>query len=160
MHSKSLEKIAELFLGKVVTIMLPDSNRDFNEKQSIDYFVCRIIEVTSDGLLGIHPLNGTFSYYKFDYIMSIHQEMELDPNNPDHMKLLEEMEKMSNGPGDVHPMSIKPKETPNNEPAFVDIKGLENLAKTSKEFYNTGVDPRQARISREKNEGCGGGCSN
>ncbi len=140
MHAKSLEKIAELFMGKVVTIIMPIMNRQFRESQAIDYFTCRIIEIDSDGIVGQHPLNKTKSYLRWDYIMSIHEEFELDSNNPDHADLIKQFEEKTGKKVESEIKKITPPVPPKEESEYVNIDELEDLVEQNQKNCGPNCD--------------------
>lgn len=93
--NNKIEKL-QYFVGKVCSIMTTSINRQFEEKVSREHFVVYVQEIDRDGLWGTHPYNHDMvSYFNIDHIVSIHQEIELDPNNPEHMEMIKEYEKRS-----------------------------------------------------------------
>ena len=84
MNSKTIQKL-QYFVDKVCTIMTTSINRSFDENLSREHFVIRIESICSDGIWGIHPYNTSLiSFFKLDQVISIHEEVELDPENAQH----------------------------------------------------------------------------
>ena len=116
-------------------------NRSFDEKISREHFVVRVQEITPDGIWGTHPYNHEMvSYYAMNHIISIHQEIELDPNNPEHAQMIQDYEQRKGTT--IQPDIIgSPKETPSEESegamTFVDIENLEQLAETTRRNFET-----------------------
>lgn len=120
-NSKTIEH-CQIFVGKVCTIFLPPINRNFTENQNIDHFALRVIEVNVDGVWGSNA-NNMVSFFPWDHIMLIQQELELDPNNPEDAKILNNFNK----PAPQPPVEEKP---------FVDIRKLSRLAEDTKKAHD------------------------
>jgi len=156
MKPKTLEKLNERYVGKACTIFTTPVNRHFNEQQAREHFVIEIEEINLDGVWGFHPFYGNSSFYPWSHIVGIYEEIVLDPNNPDHLKLIEEFQKKTGKEvlSDVSPhltppmsntVSIQSVETPSSDPileepddgkiTFVDIQKLARLAKKTKKDY-------------------------
>jgi len=135
-HGRTLEQMQH-FVGKVCSIISTSMNRSFDEKISREHFVIYIQEITMDGIWGTHPYNNDLlSYFAMDHVISIHQEIELNPDNPEHAQMIKDYEKKT---GEKVQPDIKgmPKETPSPEEpdggvTFVDIDALEALAENTK----------------------------
>ena len=159
-------KHMEHFIGKICTIITPAINRNFDDVISREHFAVRVLEVTRDGVWGMNP-NGsnTASFFNMNYIVSIHEEIALDPDNPEHKELIEEYEKktgqklesdirnifevVASEVNKPNPLPVvDQKETP--EPAypdsdddkatFVDIKSLAKLAKETRRAFDMRSD--------------------
>jgi len=114
-------------------------NRAFDEKISREHFVVLIDEITMDGIWGTHPYNPELeSFFNMEHVISIHQEMELDPSNPEHVQMIKEYEEKIGEElkPDIKPPAHTQEETPSEEPeggvTFVDIENLEALAESTK----------------------------
>ncbi len=110
-------------------------------------------ELNADGIWGTHPYNDELvSFFAIDHIISIHEEFELDPNNPEHADMIKEYEEKSGTKleGDIHKPKTKPASnglniiestgTPLPDPdkgdmTFVDIASLEKLAEHTKKTF-------------------------
>lgn len=146
----------QYFIGKVCSIISNSMNRSFNEQISREHFVVRIEEINVDGVWGTHPYNQEMiSFFAMSHIISIHQEVELDPNNPEHAEMIKEYENKSG-------QKIKPDLKKNNvtqkktealpiieespvfdvgysntgDSSFVDITSLERLAEQTKRTFD------------------------
>lgn len=149
---RTLEKL-KFYIGKTVTIMTaPTNRRTFTEQQSREYYTTIVQEIGKDGVWGVHPQFGNVAFYAMSAIQSIHEEVALDPNNPEHAKLLQEYyDETGKVPvSDVSPhktpeLPIIQREKPAAEPTpaageeevpFVDINNLAQLARQTKKNYD------------------------
>lgn len=131
------------FKDKVCSIISTSMNRSFDEQISREHFVVYVQEITVDGIWGTHPYNeDLISFFAMDHIISIHQEIELNPDNPEHAKMIKEYEDRT-GSKAIPDIKGTPKETPSNsqeEPdggvTFVDIDSLEALAESTKKTFD------------------------
>lgn len=148
MLSRTLEKLQKL-VGKVCSVVSVAMNRSFDEKIAREHFVIRVQEINQDGVWGTHPYNpDLISFFAFPHIVSIHEEVELDPNNPEHQKMIKDYEDQT-GKKLKSDLQGSPKpEPPIKEPSpgpqpdegsavFVDIEGLEKLAAQTKRAFDT-----------------------
>lgn len=140
MNGKTLEKM-KYFEGKVCSIVTASMNRSFDEQISREHFVVRVQDVNPDGIWGTHPYNHDMvSYYSMNHIISIHQEIELDPNNPEHAQMIKDYEERTGvtAEPDIHGTpKEKPPEPESSEGsvAFVDIENLEELAESTRRNF-------------------------
>lgn len=142
----------QYFVGKVCSIVTSSMNRQFDEKIAREHFAVYVEEVTNDGIWGTHPYNQEMiSFFSMPHIISIHQEMELDPNNPEHAAMIEEYEKktgqkvtgdLKRPPKPEKKMSLDVlQETPpasddaDGDTTFVDIANLEQIAEQTRRSY-------------------------
>lgn len=76
------------------------------------------------------------------HIISIHQEIELDPDNPEHAAMIKEYEEKA-GKKAHSDLRGEPKQKPSDpqEPegsmTFIDIQHLEKLADTTRKAFET-----------------------
>jgi hypothetical protein len=153
MTPKTISKL-QYFAGKVCSIFTGPINRTFDETHSREHFVVKVQEIDIDGLWGTHPYNGTVSFFPLNDIKLITEEIVLDPDNPVHAKMLQQYQEKTGETiiSDVSPHlapiippppppsqlvtinGLKPSTQPvqEMEPAFVDIKHLSALAKSTK----------------------------
>ncbi len=150
MTPKTLEKL-QYFAGKVCSIVTTSMNRAFDEQISREHFVIIVQNVTTDGVWGTHPYNDDIvSFFRMDHIISIHQEFELDPNDPEHANMIQDFEK-KNGQklkGDLKkPEKVSESLLPilaempeaeviEGDVTFVDIANLEKIAETTQKMYS------------------------
>jgi hypothetical protein len=129
-------------------------NRSFDERISREHFVVRITSITADGIWGTHPYNNDLvSFYSLQHVISIHEEVELDLNNPEHTEMIKEYEEKTGQKiqGDLvkkpisKPQELLPvlDEAPSpvvddttGDATFVDIANLEALASHSKKTFD------------------------
>ena len=137
-------KDLKYFEGKVCTIFMPSINRQFEEHQSREYFTIVVELINVDGIWGSHPYQKTKSFFLWSSILSINEEVVLDPNNPDHQKVIEEYEKKNNkkATSDLNPSLLSSSHSPNeSEPPkdafFIDINKLNKLAEDTKKVYSS-----------------------
>jgi hypothetical protein len=134
-------------------------NRAFDEMISREHFVVRVREINIDGIWGTHPYNEEMvSFFAMQHIISIHQEIELDPDNPEHAQMIKEYEEktgkklksdLAKTPttkktekSEMLPVlekspALEVQDTPNTGDAmFVDIESLEKLAENTKRTFD------------------------
>jgi len=155
MKPKTIEHM-QYFVGKVCTIITTQINRQFNEQIARDHYAIRVGEITLDGIWGVHPEHDIVSFFPMDHIVSIHEEMELNMNNPEHKKIVEDYEKKygkkpdikfdDTGKEELLPI-IQPKKEPSvstyegvdtdgeDKVTFVDIAAISQLAKHTKNTH-------------------------
>lgn len=138
MNAKTIQKM-QCFRDKVCSIVTASMNRAFNEKISREHFVVLVDEITMDGIWGTHPYNpDLLSFFNMLHIISIHQEIELNPDNPEHAQMIQEYEERAGEElkSDMQAPPRTQEETPSEEPeggvTFVDIENLEALAENTK----------------------------
>lgn len=141
MNSKTLQNLQHRFLGKVCSVFTKPINRPFDEVHWREHFCIRVEEITPDGIWGTHPYNGTVSFFFLSEVIFIQEEIELDPTNPEHAKMIKEFEERTGEKivSDVSPHLAPVVEPEDEEPtteeeptAFVDIEALKELASMSK----------------------------
>lgn len=144
---KTVEAL-QYFKGKTCTILTNPINRDFDESRSREHFVVEVKEISRECVWGSHPYNGTIAFFPMSQIVSIQEEVVLDPvNNPAHRKMIEDYEKQTGkkvvsdvsphlAPTTAVPPPMVKEETQPQEAAFVDIKRLTQLAKQTKQGFD------------------------
>lgn len=149
MIARTLEKL-KYFSGKVCSIITTSMNRNFDERIAREHFVVYVEEITPDGIWGTHPYNRDLvSYFSMGYIISIHEELVLDPdNNEQHAAMIKEFENKSGQKAKSDIVKYPPKNslsilkekpitpTENGDATFVDINALEQLAENTKKTYD------------------------
>jgi hypothetical protein len=137
MNSRSIQSL-QYFVNKVCSIFTVSSNRNnLPEEHAREYFVARISSIDHDGIWGTHPSSHMVSYFPLNYVTSIVEEMELNPENPDHAAIISKYEKMKEN------IEENIEEHPQTDQQFVDVENLENLAKIVKEQYEKQTAPKQ-----------------
>jgi hypothetical protein len=130
MNSKTISKMQDRYIGKICSIISSAMNRDFEEKICREHFVVRVKEIDMDGVWGVHPFNtDMFSFFSMNHIISIHEEFEINENDPEHLKMIQEFEKVT---GKKIEPDIKTKKEPSSDSFFVDIESLSKLAEQAK----------------------------
>lgn len=159
MNSKTLQNL-KYFVNKVCSIVTTSMNRSFDEQISREHFVIRVQDVSVDGVWGYHPHNEELiSFFQWNHIISIHQEVELNPSDPEHAEMIREYEertgekvksdlgeqknkKSLENKTDLLPVihdNIATSEVEDLEPGeatFVDIRNLELLADKCKQSFD------------------------
>jgi hypothetical protein len=109
------------FIGKPVTIFTNNIGRNFTEVQYNDYFtgICKAID--GDGVETVHPITNCKNFFFFNNIIGICEEQQLDPNNPDHQKVIKEINGKKEDPKE------DPKELPLMKSESIDINLLNKL---------------------------------
>jgi hypothetical protein len=150
MNAKTLTKL-QYFVDKVCSVFTGPINRSFDEVRAREHFVVRVREIDIDGLWGMHPYNHTVSFFPLDAIKLITEEVVLDPNNPDHARMIKEYQEKTGETivSDISPHLAPQIPAPDNlvnietqkpvseptEPAFVNIKHLDRLAKDTSQTF-------------------------
>lgn len=155
MNANTLKNM-QYFVGKVCSIVATAMNRSFDETLSRRHFVVRVQEVTTDGIWGTNPYDKDMvSFFAMPHIISVHQEVELDPTNPEHAALIAEYEKRtgkkikSDLGAPIQKMEPKKdlpviEKTPameaeeastTGDATFIDIESLERLAEQTKRTF-------------------------
>lgn len=172
MKPKTIENM-QYYVGKVCRIFTKPINCQLDEELAREYYSVRVQSLDVDGIWGTHPNNDEAVYFfAMPHVVSIHQGFELDPSNPEHAKIISEMEKKLGRPVESD-LKLKPvekvlekpkkdepllpvlKETPPPEPkgpddgdaAFVDIESLENLAEMTKRTFDSYNKLRPKKLS-------------
>lgn len=91
MNSRTLQNLS-YFKNRVCSIFTHQIPREFDELRSREHFVLRVLDITPDGVWGEHPYSGTKSFFFANHIQFIQEEIELDPDNPEHKRMIEEYE--------------------------------------------------------------------
>jgi len=163
MNVKTLARMKETFEGKVCTIFTTPVCKTFTDRVWREHYAVRITEITQDGIWAEHPYAKTRSFFVAEQVVFIQEEVELDPKNPMHAKMIRDYEDQTGEKifsdvsphlaptvdyGEVEmddiaepgmlPVLAKQKQAPIKEPAveetvFVDIESLDALAKFTKE---------------------------
>lgn len=161
MNANTLKQMQH-FKGKVCTIITTSMNRSFTEAINREHFSVRVQEITMDGIWCTHPYNDeAVSFFALPHIISIHEEWELDPNNPEHAAMIAEYErktgqkiqsdiapppapqakKKDEKKGELLPVleespAFEVEETPDaGDATFVDIASLERLAEQTRRTF-------------------------
>jgi len=152
MNTKTIQHM-QYFVGKVCSIVTSSMNRSFDEQTAREHFAVRVGEVGMDGIWGTHPYNPDMvSFFAMAHVISIHEETELDPSNPEHAAMIEEYEKKT-GQKIKSDLKQAPKpqkktelpilnQTPpapvqeaSGDATFVDLESLERLAEDTRRAY-------------------------
>lgn len=112
----------DYFVGKGCSIITHSINKDFTKEEWNDYFVGRIDAIDEIGILMTHLFTGCKNYFFIKNVIAIIEEQTLHPANPDHAKVIDELNSKKN---------ISTKLPSQNNSAFVDIQSLASLAKKS-----------------------------
>lgn len=149
MTAKTIERL-QYFVNRVCSIVSTSMNRSFDETLAREHFVIRVNSVDTDGIWGTHPYNEEMvSFFRLDHIISIHEEFELDPSNPEHQAMLKDYEQRTGQKlsGDLKPkpkvqkadplavIEQPPPEPQDGDTTFVDIGELEDLAERTRQMF-------------------------
>ena len=121
MRPKTIEQL-HYFEDKVCTIFTSVVNRQFDEDTARRHFIVRVKEIDPDGIWGTNLVTGTVCFFAFP-IISIQEELELNPNNPEHVDLINQCK----GDSDIEPPV---------DGHFIDIEALAKLASQTKKAYD------------------------
>ena len=146
----------QYFIGKICTVFTQPVNRTFKEEISRQHFVIRVGEITEDSVWGCRLDEKSAVWFPMSEVISIQQEQELDPSNPEHQEMIKQFEERSgkklksdinfNLPTkEVAPKSFdlpimgqkksEPIDPSQGDSTFVDIEALESLARKSRKGY-------------------------
>ena len=156
MNSKTLQNLS-YFTGRVCSVFTHSIPREFDELRSREHFVIRVLDVSPDGVWGEHPYNGMKSFFFANHIQFIQEEVELDPDNPEHKAMIEEYEERTgqkiksdlktpvateDAPKKMELNVLDAQEVPYESPpddegdsVFVDIDSLSTLADETKKRW-------------------------
>lgn len=144
----------QYFVGKICSVITTSMNRAFDERICREHFVVQVNDIGRAGIWGKHPYNLTLSFFSMEHIISIHEEIVLNPKNPEHAAMIEEFEKKTGQTlkGDVAKnelLSVKEEspETSSEDSIFVDIKNLEQLAERTKKALDVNNDVKLVSLT-------------
>jgi len=147
------------FVGKICTIFTSPINREFTERQNVDYFVGRVDGFDDKGILMSHVISNCKNYYFFQNVISIAEEQLVDSDDPivKEYESIKEQKKAQNTqpqqpqqpqPQQPQPQQPQPQQPQPQQPQpaqyheeevndspFVDIAAISDLAKKAKESY-------------------------
>lgn len=90
MTSTTIDKLKG-FLNKPVTIFTRNIGRSFQETQYNDYFTGICTGVNVDVIETVHPITKCKNIFFIKNIIGICEEQQLDPENPEHKKIIKEI---------------------------------------------------------------------
>ena len=140
------------FVGKICTIFTSPINREFTERQNVDYFVGRVDGFDDKGILMSHVISNCKNYYFFQNVISIAEEQLVDSDDPivkEYESIKEQKKAQNTQPQQPQPQPQQPQPQPQqpqqqptqyheeevNDSPFVDIAAISDLAKKAKESY-------------------------
>lgn len=82
----------EYFVGRPVTIVTLASNLKYSPDSHANYAVGILESVDEWTCTTSHPVTGTKSIYRLEHVVAIHEEQQVNPEDPDDLKLLQEIE--------------------------------------------------------------------
>jgi len=118
---EELDRLSDYFTGKIVTIIVASINRQFNEKQSMDYFVGRFDHISETGIWVTHPTTSCKNFYFIEHVIAVIEEQFVNKNDPHYEEIMGEYEK-----------SIREKKLPPQQTKYVDVNSLNQFAKEAK----------------------------
>lgn len=133
------------YLNKIVTVHTGGLNRQYGEKERIDYFVGRLISGDRDGFTIAHPMTGARSYFSHKGVVGIAEEIELDPANPEHADMIRKYQenktkqaaKVVAPPAPPPPQQEDLHQTEIDNSPFVDVAAIQELAKRAKSTFKS-----------------------
>lgn len=129
MQKEELERIRDYFIGKVVTVITPTINWNFDEKQTMDYFVGRVDHVSENGIWVTHPTTLCKNFYFMNQITGIVEEQVVYKDDPQYNEIVEEYKKSQNKKKEEKEAM---QQSMQQQKPFVDIETLNRLAKENK----------------------------
>lgn len=114
MVSEKQKNNFEYFQNKIVTFFVPTINRNFDEKQAIDYFVGKVLMLDEMGIWYEHPTNKCRNFVFYDKIVMIAEEEVVVDSEVETPENLDETEKMNQELAKIDPenMAIEIQENP------------------------------------------------
>ena len=101
-------KVLEYFIGKPCSIFTIATNRNLKEenprnypKSTFNYFIGIVESVSGDGIM-LNRFNKCKSFFSLNTIVSIAGEEVLDPNNPEHAKVIHELDDFASKLKEMH----------------------------------------------------------
>lgn len=85
----------EYFKNRIVTFFVYSINRDFDEKQCVDYFVGKVTKLDEMGIWYEHVSNKCTNFIFYDKIVSISEEQVFE--NKDYIKTTESIQHVHGG---------------------------------------------------------------
>lgn len=143
--SKTVETLRANFENKVCTVFTHPTCRTFSERIWREYYAVRILKIDKEAIYAEHPYTKVKSFFFLEDVISLQEEVEIDPNNPEHRKLIDEYQKQTGKKivSDVSPHlapdvplesedQIEQLDQDDNgdEAVFVDIEALDELIQT------------------------------
>ena len=132
------------FKGKVCTIFMPTSSLPFDEETARQHFTLRVQDVDPEGLWGTNLTTDTVSFFRWQHIMAIQQELELNPEDPKHAELIQHYEQKQEQ--QVEPaapactgcgsQSDVPAASQPGDATFINIDSLTQLARQTRHSYD------------------------
>ena len=92
MQSDTNRKLRE-FINKPITIFTESIGRNYTDEQYNDYFTGICISIGSDFIETVHPITYCKNIFFIKNIIGICEEQRLDASNPEHQKIINEMNK-------------------------------------------------------------------
>ncbi len=120
----------QYFVGKVCTVITPNINWKFDERQSADYFSGIVEKITPMGILTIHPVTQAKNFYLLSHVTSIHEEQYITKDDPHYDAVVKQYEE-DKKPKQQQPV-MKTPVVPQDSSPFVDVEALEELARRHK----------------------------
>jgi hypothetical protein len=124
------------FIGKVCTIITTPINRDYKQEnpntypeQLYNYFLGRVLEIDKDGGVWLEQVmtpEKSKSYFYGRQVIGIAEEQVLNPQHPDHAKIIEQIKSANK--------SIEELTKPTGP--FVDVNAVGNISKKLAEKYD------------------------
>lgn len=95
MTTETVKKLKDL-VGKPVTVFTENIGRGFTENQYNDYFtgICTFVGI--DIIETLHPITKCKNLFFIKNIIAICEEQQLDPNDPEHKKIINEISSSKN----------------------------------------------------------------
>jgi hypothetical protein len=121
MKDQTLKRMQH-FVGKVCSLYT-----------ATDRVLSMVEYIDVDGIWGSDPEHKTLNFWPLGHIIQIAEELVLDPQNPEHAKIIQEHTSQQKAP------SVEPEPAPKEGAAFVDIQNIKKLAQQTKAIYNSKV---------------------
>lgn len=130
MNIQTIKKLQQLYVGNLCTVVTVAGKQGFTDMQFGEFFTGIIESIDQDGIFARHHLTGCMAFYHWPHIVGVVGEQYLDPSNPEHAKIIEELQKQQS-PQQATQVAVP---TPPPGVQFVNPDVMANLAQQAQEL--------------------------
>lgn len=95
MQNSTVDKLKDLFLGKVCTVITVGVNKGaFPDQQFAEFFTGIVESIDKDGVFTKHHITGCKNFYAMAYVVGIIEEQVITDDNPKYQEIIEEVKKI------------------------------------------------------------------
>lgn len=141
-YSKSIDP-EKYYKGRVCTILVDRlasfQASDMTKELATQSFTGVVNTINSKGICITDLVEKTRNFFFINHIVGIREERVLDPDNPEHRREIEVVQKAINVKKEKKQQPVQNKK--DKESAFVNVQDLQRLAKESKENLSRSPTP-------------------